>query len=93
MDMRATAQGRVIMRTTDSCRFLGTAKTAFVLVRAGWRQYCPRSDRERAMTIEDDRDTRTSNWTVATNTRPGRRDVQAPAVVATVRRSEQETTS
>jgi hypothetical protein len=45
------------------------------------------------MTIEDDRDTRTSNWTVATNTLPSRRDVQAPAVVATVRRSEQETTS
>ena len=45
------------------------------------------------MTIEDDRDTRSSNWTVATNTLPGRRDVQAPPIVATVGRSAQETTS
>ena len=43
---------------------------------------------------EDDRlDTRTSNWTLATRTLPGRRDVQAPQIVAPVRRSEQEATS
>ena len=45
------------------------------------------------MTIEDDRDTRSSNWTVATNTLPGRRDVQAPPIVSTAGRSDKETTS
>jgi hypothetical protein len=49
--------------------------------------------KEGPVTREDDnRDTRISNWTLATGTLPGRRDVQAPAIVATVRRTE-ETTS
>jgi len=45
------------------------------------------------MTIEDDRDMRTSNWTLATKTLPGRRVGQNRAAVGTLGRSEQETTS
>ena len=50
--------------------------------------------RSAAVTREDDnRDTRTSNWTLATGTLPGRRDVPAPAIVATVAGTVQEATS
>jgi hypothetical protein len=43
------------------------------------------------VTREDDgKDVRISNWTLATGTLPGSREVQAPPKVATVRRAEQE---
>ena len=44
------------------------------------------------MTIEDDRDTRTSNWTLATRTLPGQRDGQNRTAVGMLGRSEQELT-
>ena len=48
--------------------------------------------KERAMPQEDDnRDTQPSNWTLATRTLPGRRDVQVPAIVATIRPTEEAT--
>ena len=52
------------------------------------------NEKERAvMRADDGLDMRISNWTLATRTRPGRRDVQAPQIVAPVRRPEQEATS
>ena len=39
----------------------------------------------------DARDTRTSNWTLATGTSPGQRDVQAEAALGTVRRAAEAT--
>ena len=72
----------------------GQRKRAFVLSARSGVDVAVAPMKEGAVTIEDDdRDTRTSNWTLATGTLPGRRDVQAPAMVATVRRTEQEATS
>ena len=89
------------MRVHDACFrarvdravFLGTRKAAFVLAARSGVEVAVTWMKERAVGIEDDRDTRTSNWTLATKTLPGRRDVQAPAIEATVGRSAQETTS
>jgi hypothetical protein len=41
----------------------------------------------------DTRDTRISNWTLATGTSPGQRDVQTAVASDTIRRPAQETTS
>jgi hypothetical protein len=41
----------------------------------------------------DARDTRISNWTLATATSPGQRDVQAAMALDTVRRPAKEATS
>jgi hypothetical protein len=46
------------------------------------------------MTREDDgRETRISNWTLATGMLPGQREVHAPVVRDTLRRPAQEATS
>jgi hypothetical protein len=89
------------MRVHDACFrargaravFLGTRKPAFVLAAQSGVEVAVAWMKEGAVTIEDDRDTRTSNWTLATKTLPGRRDIQAPTILATLAGSAQETTS
>ena len=69
-------------------------KPAFVLASQNGVDVAAARSKEHVVTKEDDgRDTRPSNWTLATGTLPGRRDVPAPAIVAAVAGTVQEVTS
>ena len=69
-------------------------KHAFVLASQNGVDVAAARSKEHVVTKEDDgRDTRPSNWTLATGTLPGRRDVPAPAIVATAARTVPEATS